>query len=137
MQIWNSKPHLDPSRISFVGGSFLASPVEIPKGQPTYVIRHVLHDWTDDDVVLILSAARDAMSDHPPNVVPKLLLVEMLLHHDSSRFIRTTSMQLLALNSGITRTVVEMARLVERAGMRVVKTVGMRAADSIMEVVLS
>jgi hypothetical protein len=71
----------------------------IPQGRPTYIIRHVLHDWTDDDVVTILSMVRQAMSGHS-----RLLLVEMLLRPESSRFVRTTSMQLLALNSGITRT---------------------------------
>jgi hypothetical protein len=51
--------------------------------------------------------------------------------------VRTTSMQLLALNSGITRTVAEMEGLVREAGLKVVRTVSnMRAADSIVEVVL-
>ena len=39
-----------------------------------------------------------------PNQQPKLILVEMLLTETSSRFTRTSSLQLLSLSGGITRT---------------------------------
>lgn len=39
-----------------------------------------------------------------PNQQPKLILVEMLLDETSSRFTRTSSLQLLSLSGGITRT---------------------------------
>ena len=103
----------------------------IPQGKPTYIIRHVLHDWTDDEVVHILSNVRQAL---PQN--GRLLLVEMLLRPDSSRFIRQTSVQLLALNSGITRTQEAMEALVVRAGLKVSRVTHMRAADSVIEAVL-
>lgn len=64
---------------------------------------------------------------------PTLLLCEMLLRPDSSRFVRTTSMQLLALNNGVTRTEGEMTGLVKAAGFQVRKVHEMRAADSIIE----
>lgn len=104
----------------------------IPIGKPTYIIRHVLHDWTDADVVTILTLVRKAMPAHGG----RLLLVEMLLQPDSSRFVRTTSMQLLALNSGITRTQEEMEALVRKAGFKVSQVKHMRAVDSIIEAVL-
>jgi hypothetical protein len=103
----------------------------IPQGKPTYIIRHVLHDWTDNDVVSILSTVRQAMS-----AGGRLLLVEMLLQPESSRFVRTTSMQLLALNSGVTRTQEEMEGLVRKAGLKVENVTHMRAVDSVIEAVL-
>jgi O-methyltransferase domain len=123
------------SHVSFAGGNFLASSfsdTNIPQGNPTYIIRHVLHDWTDDEVVHILSNVRQAL---PPKG-GRLLLVEMLLRPDSSRFIRQTSVQLLALNSGITRTQADMEALVVRAGFKVSRVTHMRAADSVIEAVL-
>lgn len=73
----------------------------------------------------------DSSSD--PKDLPKLLVCEMLLCYNSSRFVRTTSMQLLALNNGITRTESHMIELVESAGFRVNRVCEMRAADSIIE----
>lgn len=104
----------------------------MPQGKPTYIIRHVLHDWTDDEVIQILSNVRQAM----PKQNGRLLLVEMLLRPDSSRFVRQSSMQLLALNSGITRTQEEMEALVVRAGFKVANVTHMRAVDSVIEAVL-
>lgn len=72
-------------------------------------------------------------ADARSNPRPKLILCEMLLHPDSHRFIRTTSMQLLSLNGGLTRTEAEMVELLEVAGFSVVKTHKMRAADTIIE----
>jgi hypothetical protein len=123
------------SHLSFAGGNFLASSfsdTNIPHGKPTYIIRHVLHDWTDDEVVHILSNVRQAM----PKQNGRLLLVEMLLRPDSSRYVRQTSVQLLALNSGITRTQEAMEALVVRAGFKVSRVTHMRAVDSVIEAVL-
>ena len=66
---------------------------------------------------------------------PKLILCEMLLRDSSPRFVRTTSMQILALNNGITRTEPDMVRLVERSGFKVENVHYMRAVDSIVEAV--
>jgi len=106
---------------------------QIPQGKPTYIIRHVLHDWSDDEAVHILSNVRQAMPDQK---MSRLLLVEMLLRPESSRFVRLTSMQTLALNNGITRTQEEMEALLLRAGLKVACVTHMRAADSVIEAVL-
>ena len=103
----------------------------IPTGKPTYMIRHVLHDWADDDVVSILRMVRRAMPSHG-----RLLLVEMLLHAESSRLVRTSSMQILALNNGMTRTREEMENLLLLAGFKVQRVTNMRAVDSVIESVL-
>ncbi|KZW02262.1 S-adenosyl-L-methionine-dependent methyltransferase [Exidia glandulosa HHB12029] len=126
-----------PGSVSFAPGDFLAPDVDatgIPKGRPTYLIRHVLHDWTDSEVVHILKNVRDAMAAAEDGAT--LLVCEMLLREDSSRFVRTTSMQLLALNNGITRTQDAMIALLEQAGLEVKRVHHMRAVDSIIEAVL-
>ena len=108
------------------------SDTNIPQGKPTYIIRHVLHDWTDDEVVHILSNVRQAM----PKRNGRLLLVEMLFRPDSSRNVRLASIRMLALNSGITRTQEAMEALVVRAGFKVSRVTHMRAVDSVIEAVL-
>ncbi|GLB43619.1 putative O-methyltransferase [Lyophyllum shimeji] len=138
---WMAQPEPASSRVSFTPGDFLASDLDetrIPRGQPTYLIRHVLHDWTDDQVLNILRNVRQAMCAAPgPDPNAKLILCEMLLRDSSARFMRTTSMQLLALNNGVTRTEAEMVKLVEMSGFNISRIHHMRAADSIIEAELS
>ncbi|EPQ59774.1 S-adenosyl-L-methionine-dependent methyltransferase [Gloeophyllum trabeum ATCC 11539] len=134
-KLWSTQSTSMLSRVSFMAGDFLApipSDTNIPKGQPTYVVRHVLHDWTDDEVVTILSNVRNAMATNS-----LLLICDMLLQANSSRFVRATSMQLLALNNGITRTEGDMIHLLEKAGFSVRKVHKMRAVDSIIEAVIT
>ncbi|KAJ7210105.1 S-adenosyl-L-methionine-dependent methyltransferase [Mycena pura] len=140
---WSALSPQVSSRVSFVPGNFLAPTLAetgLPLGQPTYLIRHVLHDWTDAEVLSILGNVRAAMLASPTRVVPlpeqKLLVCEMLLRPDSSRFVRTTSMQLLALNNGVTRTLAAMHALIEQAGFVVRGVHHMRAVDSIIEAVV-
>ncbi|TCD62094.1 hypothetical protein EIP91_007494 [Steccherinum ochraceum] len=54
---WAAQPAAMQEQVSFVPGNFLAPTLEetkLPQGKPTYLIRHVLHDWTDEQVVEIL-----------------------------------------------------------------------------------
>jgi len=100
---------------------------------PTYIIRHVLLDWRDEEVVQILKAVRKAMLVATGDVKPKLLVCDMVCREDSPRFVYQMSMQLLGLNNGITRTEGHMVKLVEAAGYKVEKVVAMRAVDFIIE----
>ncbi|KAF7346972.1 S-adenosyl-L-methionine-dependent methyltransferase [Mycena venus] len=140
-EAWGTLPPQSSSRISFASGNFLAPTLAetgLPLGRPTYLIRHVLHDWTDPEVLSILRNVRAAMLASPTRVPDqKLLVCEMLLHPDSSRFVRTTSMQLLALNNGVTRTLAAMRALIEQAGFIVREVHYMRAVDSIIEAVIT
>ena len=45
-------------RCRFVGGDFFES---VPASGDAYLLRHVLHDWDDDEAVAILKNCRDAM----------------------------------------------------------------------------
>jgi len=160
-------------RVSFVAGDFFESSLfdnKIPtraEGAGTYVIRHVLHDWNDaqvlfliivwvislsgSQVVTILTHVRDAMLATPTAPISKLVLVEMMLGETSSRFTHTTSLQLLALNGGITRTqgkcvlfilhflstilrfAVQFYALIEKAGFIVQSVTEIRGVDLILE----
>lgn len=127
-QIWKNS-----AQVSFVQGNFLENDLiesNLPCGFPTYVIRHVLHDWADETVVSILKLVHQAMPQQA-----RLILVEMLLTVTSSRLVRTTSVQLLALNNGVVRTLAQIRSLLAMAGFTVRKVVEMRSMDSIIEVV--
>ncbi|KAH9852108.1 S-adenosyl-L-methionine-dependent methyltransferase [Lenzites betulinus] len=143
--VWKTQPASSRSRVTFMEGDFFAPTLEatrLPCGQPTYLLRHVLHDWTDDEVVTILRNVRAAMVAPPPAshgvaATPKLLVCDIMLSSDSGRFTYTTSMQLLTLNNGVVRSQEEMNALLKKAGFKVVVTHAMRAADTIIEAVPS
>ena len=66
------------SRTSFVGCDFLQSGM-LPRpaqDKEAYVLRDILHDWSDDKVLIILRSLRQAIGDNRSAVV---LLVETLL----------------------------------------------------------
>jgi len=87
----------------------------------------------------------------PTAPISKLVLVEMMLGKTSSRFTHTTSLQLLALSGGITRTqgkcvlfilhflsiilrfAVQLYALIEKAGFIVQSVTEIRGVDLVLE----
>ena len=55
-------------RCELVGGSFFEA---VPVGGDAYVLRDIIHDWEDDQAIVILANCRRAMADGA-----RLLLVE-------------------------------------------------------------
>jgi hypothetical protein len=53
-------------RCAFVGGSFFES---VPAGASGYFMKHILHDWGDEECLRILAACREAMDDHARLVI--------------------------------------------------------------------
>jgi hypothetical protein len=64
-------------RIAARGGSFFD---DLPRGADAYLLVRVLHNWSDDDCLRILSSCRTAMGLHA-----KLLLGEEILEADPTR----------------------------------------------------
>jgi hypothetical protein len=47
-------------RVQFVAGDFFES---VPSGADAYFLRHIIHDWNDEQALTILKNCRSAMSD--------------------------------------------------------------------------
>ena len=103
-------------RCSFVGGSFLES---VPPGGDLYMIKHVLHDWNDSDVAIILRNVAAAM---PPNA--SLLVIEGLSddRNNVGRFLKMRDLEQMIWSGGKVRTRREFERLLGDAGFHVRKT---------------
>ena len=137
-QMWSNLSPSAQARVSFVGGDFLAGTLEdskLPSGHSSYIIRNALHNWTDDVVVSILRRIREAMLATPtkPPANSRLFVCEMLLAKNNTTFMHSTSMHLLTLNKGRTRTKDEMFRLVGESGFEIVAVHKMRAVSTIIE----
>ncbi|KAG6860475.1 hypothetical protein C0995_010766 [Termitomyces sp. Mi166 len=88
-------------------GSLQVMLLSVPKNKDLSFVIFDLEKTVENakKAVKILRNVRNAMLESTtPGVIPKLVVVEMMLTETSSRFTRTTSLQLLSLNGGITRT---------------------------------
>ncbi|GAA4855727.1 methyltransferase [Saccharopolyspora rosea] len=97
-------------RCDLVPGDFFDT---IPEGADTYVIKHVLHDWGDDDVVRVLHRVAARMGEQS-----RLLVIDNLLDEDATASSLCVDMLLLVLVGGVERSEAEMTALAEKAGLR-------------------
>jgi hypothetical protein len=98
-------------RVERVGGSFFES---VPAGGDLYLLKHILHDWSDEECMRILRCVREAMT---PGA--QVAVVEMpLLEGGSSPFAALLDINMLVCLTGKERTSAEYAELFRRAGLK-------------------
>lgn len=107
-------------RLSWQGGNFFS---HIPAGADTYILRHILHDWSDEQARLILRQCRQAM-----RADGQLLIFEHLLTgHNQPDYAKFLDLVMLTFLSGRERSEAEYQLLLEQADLRidrVIKTPG-------------
>ena len=95
-----------------MAGDFFTS---VPGGCDAYLLKHVIHDWNDDEAVAILRHCRDAMPGHAT-----LYLVESVVPEDPAEYDAVTmiwDLNMLVSLSGRERTRSEFARLLAAADL--------------------
>ncbi len=109
-------------------GSFFDA---IPSGADAYFIKHIIHDWDDEDCVRILANCKAAMSDHA-----NLLVCEKVVPPGNEPSVaKTIDLVMLVLtDGGRERTEEEFRDLFARAGLRLARVVPTRADNSILVV---
>ncbi|BCS05416.1 uncharacterized protein AKAW2_81217S [Aspergillus luchuensis] len=87
------------------------------KGARGYMLRTVLHDWPDNEVVKILSRVREAMSEESV-----LLIVEKVIPETGGGLMAAIGdLSMMVSFAGAERTERQYAELLVRAGLRLVK----------------
>lgn len=113
------------ARARFESGSFFES---VPAGADAYVIKRVLHDWSDADAVKILANCRAAM-------IPKgkVLVIESVIRpgNEPDRG-KLLDVQMFALG-GRERTKQDFATLFKGAGLRITRVIPTKSPVSIVE----
>jgi hypothetical protein len=113
-------------RCSVIEGSFFES---VPTGADAYLMRHIIHDWTDEQSVQILANCR--------KVIPatgRLLLVEFDVPAANQASLgKDADMMMLAFPGGMERTDAEYAALFEQSGFRLAKVTPTKSAVSVLE----
>lgn len=112
-------------RVELVGGDFFE---EVPSGGDAYLLRFILHDWSDADSVRILSTIRAAIPDDG-----ELLIIENVIPENNEPHLgKLLDMIMMTILPGVERRRSEFADLLERAGFRLDQVVPTPAPTSVL-----
>jgi hypothetical protein len=104
-------------RCSIVAGSFFES---IPSGGDAYILRHILHDWSDERCLAILHVCREALAPKA-----RLLIIERTMVESAqiATSVLHADLEMLVMCGGQERTQAQYARLLGDAGFRLTNAV--------------
>jgi O-methyltransferase domain/Dimerisation domain len=115
-------------RVELRTGSFFES---VPSGADIYLLKHILHDWSDADCVRILKTIQAAAKPGS-----KLLAVEAIVEKSSEpQFAMTLDIWMLAHLRGKERTRTEWQNLLNAGGFRLSRTIPTTSFVSVIEAI--
>jgi hypothetical protein len=113
-------------RCTCQGGSFFET---APSGADAYFLRHILHDWTDEQCLAIL---RNIHQASPPHA--RLLIVESVITPGNDPgFAKLLDLTMLVIPGGRERTEAEYRDLLAQGGFRLERIVPTATEVSILE----
>jgi len=113
-------------RCSVIEGNFFES---VPIGADAYLMRHIIHDWTDEQSVRILSNCRKVIPMHG-----RVLLVEFSVPAANQASLgKDADMIMLTFPGGMERTDEEYQALFERSGFRLDKVTQTKCSVCVIE----
>ena len=114
------------SRCETVGGNFFRS---APAGGDAYILKHIIHDWSDDECVTILKHCHAGMTDGG-----KVLIVEMVVPERNAPGVsKFLDLEMLLFLSGRERTTAEYGTLLKRAGFEMSRVVPTQSPYGVIE----
>ena len=124
-----ARPRLEAAgvanRCQTIGGDFFTS---VPPGADAYLMRHIIHDWNDEQSRTILGHCRKVMTP-----TARLLLIETVIPAGSEPcFAKFLDLTMLAIPGGLERTEAEYAALFAAAGFRLERIVPTKASVSVI-----
>ena len=118
------------SRLELTTGDFFAG---VPASADAYIMKHIIHDWDDEQALMILKNIRNAIK---PN--GRVLLVEAVItpanEHDFGKLL---DLEMLVSPGGKERTAAEYEELFAQAGLRLNRIVPTKSPYSVIEAVKS
>ncbi|MHB1422681.1 MAG: methyltransferase [Gemmataceae bacterium] len=115
-------------RCTLVGGSFFET---VPAGGDAYLMRHIIHDWNDEQCRTILRHCRKVVSPSG-----KLLLIESVIPAGNEPcFAKLLDLTMLVVPGGMERTEAEYRELLASAGFRLARVVPTTAHVDVIECV--
>jgi hypothetical protein len=122
------REHDAQDRVRIVEGSFFEG---VPDGGDAYVLKHIIHDWPDDDAVHILRNIRTAA-----DAGKRVLLVETVIPtHDRGFLGKWLDLEMLLGAAARERTAAQYGQLLNRAGFQMTRVVETASPFSIVEAI--
>jgi hypothetical protein len=113
-------------RCEIIGGNFFES---LPRGGDAYILKRILHDWSDQRCLEILRQCRQAIDEKA-----RILVVDAVLPAGNEPHPgRVMDILMMVLTEGRERTEQEFRELYERAGFMLTKVIPTRSVLSIVE----
>jgi C-methyltransferase len=116
-------------RVRVEAGSFFES---VPAGADAYVLKHIIHDWPDDEAVAILNNVRAACGANATVLLAEFVIPE----HDRDFPGKWGDLEMLLGVNGRERTAAEYRALLARSGLRMTRIVPTASPFSLVEAVL-
>jgi hypothetical protein len=114
-------------RCTVMEGNFFES---VPPGGDAYMMSHIIHDWDEARCLTLLEHCRRVL----PTPNGRLLILEMVIPPgNDSHPSKVLDMIMLTFTGGQERTEREYASLLERAGLRLTRTVPTASPVSVIE----
>ena len=115
------------ARMEVASGSFFDS---VPPAGDTFLLKHILHDWSDDHCVRILRNIRQAIPTEG-----RLLIIESVIQPGNDPHLgKILDLEMIALTEGgCERTEAEFAALLDATGFRLARVVPTEAPTSVVE----
>lgn len=119
---------LPADRTEYVAGDFFQS---VPAGADAYIMKHIIHDWNDEQASRILQACRRAASPSS-----KLLLFEAIISEQNEPSLAALmDLEMLVLPGGLERTVDQYRALLGGTGFQLTRVIPTASPLSIIEAV--
>ena len=112
-------------RCRVVGGDFLE---RVPGGADAYLLRHIVHDWSDEDAAAILRNCRSAMKPGG-----KILVVEIVVPAGNDPSFAKWMDLMMVTYGGKERSEKQYRSLFSQAGLQLTRIVPTRAGISVIE----
>lgn len=113
-------------RVERVGGDFFES---VPGGGDVYLLKHILHDWNDEECVRILQCIRKAMAPAARVVVAEIPIRE----GRQPPFAALLDINMLVMLTGKERTPEEYAALFSRADLKLASVTATESPVALLE----
>lgn len=113
-------------RVELVSGDFFES---VPASADAYMMKHIIHDWDDEQSIKILQNIRSAMNENG-----KVLIVEMVVPIGNVPSpSKALDLLMLVMEGGKERTEEEYRRLLEASGFRLTRVIPTKSPYSVIE----
>ena len=117
-------------RCRAVGGDFFE---EVPRGGDAYLLKHVIHDWSDERALTILKNCHRSMAANARLLIVEGVYPRRIDQSPESRGAAANDVNMLVNTGGRQRSEAEFRSLYDAAGIKLTKIVPTQARVSVIE----